>query len=111
MTALERLGMKGHKRYGLVVTAMDMIRENDIYLTKNVALYEALGQRCGISAQSAAAQIHTVSKCAWRVNRPVLEEIAHHRLPKPPTTSTFLAILYIDEKCHPEEYPPKGGKL
>ena len=56
-------------------------------------LYPVLAKQYGTNWQAMERNLRTVSKAAWRKNRPLLEELAGLPLPKPPSAGYFLALL------------------
>ena len=52
-----------------------------------------LAKQYGTNWQAMERNLRTVSKAAWRKNRPLLEELAGLPLPKPPSAGYFLALL------------------
>lgn len=56
-------------------------------------LYPVLAKRFGTNWKAMERNLRTVSRAAWRKNRPLLEELAGLPLPKPPSAGYFLALL------------------
>ena len=75
--------------------AVKLVRDDEERLCYVVdKLYKVIGAEQGRSWRAVEGQIRTAAKTAWRTNSQSLANMAGYPLPKPPTPSEFIEILY-----------------
>lgn len=69
------------------------IQQQDRLVLVTKRLYPEIAKRHGTNWKNIEHHIRTISKLAWTRNRPLLEHVAEIPLQRPPSASSFLAVL------------------